>query len=238
MALKTGEPAMPSPLFHRRVLLFIRAPEQGRVKTRLEKKLGAATVLALYRCFVEDIIETISAGGYELMVFFSPPDKASVVREWLGETIPIRPQTGRTLGEKMRNAFSYVFAADVDQAILMGSDFPDLDPGIIAEAFAFLQKKEAVIGPAEDGGYYLIGFRKDAFDGGVFSGIDWGTATVFRETMQRFRDANLGSHVLPSWRDIDTPDDLAAFHQRNRVNGPGRLKTMQLLKQLRPKGFE
>ena len=138
----------------------------------------------------------------------------------------------------MRNAFSSVFAEDVDQAILMGSDFPDLDPGIIAEAFAFLREKEAVIGPAEDGGYYLIGFRKDAFDGGVFSGIDWGTATVFRETMQRFRDANLGSHVLPAWWDIDTPDDLAAFHHRSRIKGLGRLKSVQLLDRLKLKGFE
>lgn len=221
----------------RRVLLFVRAPELGRVKTRLEKEMDAATVLALYRCFVEDIIETVTVGGHDLMVFFSPPGKASSVREWLGDTVPVQPQVGKTLGEKMQNAFSTVFGMDVEHAVLMGSDFPDLDLRIIDEAFAFLREKEVVIGPAEDGGYYLIGFRKDALAGDVFAAIDWGTATVFQETMQRLRDANLSSHVLQTWRDIDTPDDLAAFYHRSRANGRTHLKSMKLLTQLKLKVF-
>jgi glycosyltransferase A (GT-A) superfamily protein (DUF2064 family) len=78
-----------------------------------------------------------------------------------------------SLGEKMRNAFSNVFATGVDQALLIGSDFPDLDIGILQEAFVSLQNKDMTIGPAKDGGYYLMGFRKDTFDRDVFTGIDW-----------------------------------------------------------------
>ncbi len=94
----------------RRVLLFIRAPELGKVKTRLEKKMDVATVLRLYRCFVQDIMKTLTIGGHDMLVFFTPPRKKSAVQAWLGDTVPIQPQTGKTLGDKMRNAFSDVFA--------------------------------------------------------------------------------------------------------------------------------
>jgi uncharacterized protein len=222
----------------RRVLLFVRAPELGRVKTRLEKKLDAATVLRLYRCFVQDIIETLSTGGHEMIVFFFPPHKGSAVQAWLGDKVPVQAQTGKTLGDKMRNAFSDVFAGDVDQAVLMGSDLPDFDNRIIDESFELLKEKDLVIGPAEDGGYYLIGLRKNSLNNDVFSGIDWGTASVFRQTMDKIHAAGLDCHVLPFWRDIDTHDDLVAFYRRSKANGLTHLKTIKFLKQLDLKGFQ
>jgi len=228
---------MPSGNTQRRVLVFVRAPELGRVKTRLEKKMDAVTVLGLYQCFVEDIIQTLTSGGYEITVYFAPSHKESAVQTWLGPTMHIQAQTGMSLGEKMRNAFSDVFATGVNQAILIGSDFPDLDIGILQEAFVFLQSKDVTIGPAEDGGYYLMGFRKDAFDGDVFTGIDWGTEHVFQQTLQHIHDAGLTDHVLPSWQDIDTYDDLSAFYHRSKANGLMHLKTMQFLSRLKLKGF-
>jgi rSAM/selenodomain-associated transferase 1 len=221
----------------RRVLVFIRAPELGKVKTRLEKKMDAVTVLGLYQCFVEDIIQTLTSGGYDITVYFAPSHKESAVQAWLGSTIHIQAQTGRRLGEKMRNAFSDVFATEVDQVVLIGSDFPDLDIRIIHEAFAFLQKKDVAIAPAEDGGYYLMGFRKDTFDGDVFTGIDWGTEHVYRQTLQRIRDASLNDHILPSWKDIDTYEDLTTFYHRSKANGLMHLKTMQFLSRLKLKGL-
>ena len=138
----------------------------------------------------------------------------------------------------MRNAFSDVFAGDVDQAVLMGSDLPDFDIRIIDESFELLKKKDAVVGPAEDGGYYLIGLCKNTFNGNIFSGIHWGTASVFRQTMEKIHDAGLSCHVLPSRQDIDTHDDLVAFYQRSRANGLTHLKTMKLLERLNLKGFQ
>ena len=222
----------------RRVLLFVRAPELGGVKTRLGNKMDAATVLSLYRCFVQDIIETLTTGGHDMIVFFTPPHKRWAVQTWLGDTVLVQAQTGITLGDKMRNAFLNVFAGDVDQAVLIGSDLPDIDNRIIDESFESLKKKDSVIGPAEDGGYYLIGFRKNAFNTDVFSGIDWGTASVFRQTKAKIHAAGLNCHALPVWQDIDTHADLVAFYQRGKTNGRTHLKTMKLLDRLDLKGFQ
>lgn len=229
---------MPSGHTRRRVLLFIRAPELGRVKTRLEKKMDAVTVLGLYQCFVEDIVQSLTSGGYDISVFFAPSDKAPAVQAWLGSKIHTQAQTGRCLGERMSNAFSSVFAAGVDQAVLIGSDFPDLDLEILHEAFAALQQKDVTIGPAQDGGYYLIGFRKDTFDGDVFTGIDWGTAHVYQKTLQHIHAAGLNGHVLPTWQDIDTYEDLRAFYHRSKAKGLVHMKTMQFLSRLKMKGLQ
>lgn len=221
----------------RRVLLFVRVPELGRVKTRLERGMDGATVLRLYQCFVQDIIETLGTGGYRLTVFFTPSHGESAVRTWLGNTLPIRAQVGNNLGDRMRNAFSDAFARDVEQAVLLGSDLPDIDTRIIDTSFEFLGKTDGVVGPARDGGYYLIGLRKDMFNGDLFSGIDWGTASVFRQTMEQFRAAGLRARILPARQDIDTPNDLVAFYRRSKVNGLTHLKTMKFLNQLKLQGF-
>lgn len=229
-------PSMSNGDRQRRVLLFVRAPELGRVKTRLEKALDAATVLALYRYFVEDVMERLTGGGYDLIVFFYPPHKESIIREWLGDTVHLQPQKGKNLGQRMRNAFLTVFASDVGQSVLLGSDFPDLDTGIVDEAFTLLKKKHVVVGPALDGGYYLIGFQKAAFKGDVFSGIEWGTEHVFQQTLRQIRDTGLSSRVLPAWQDIDTHEDLSAFYHRSKAKGLTHLKTMKFLEQLNRKG--
>jgi rSAM/selenodomain-associated transferase 1 len=222
----------------RRVLLFVRAPELGRVKTRLERDMDGVTVLRLYQCFVKDIIETLSTGGYRLTVFFTPSHRESAVRTWLGNRLSTRAQVGKTLGDRMRNAFSDVFAREAEQAVLLGSDLPDIDTRIIDTSFEFLGKTDGVVGPAIDGGYYLIGLRKDLFNGDLFSGIDWGTASVFRQTMGQFRAAGLNAHVLEARQDIDTHDDLVAFYRRSKANGLTHLKTIKFLNQLKLQGFQ
>jgi uncharacterized protein len=212
-----------------RVLLFIRVPEIGRVKTRLAKRIDTKTTLALYRCFVEDTMETLAAGGYGTTIFFTPAEKGPAVQAWLPEKTQIQPQTGKNLGQRMRNAFLSSFATRVDKAVLMGSDFPDLDIRIIHEAFFALKKKDVVIGPARDGGYYLIGFWKSAFRGDVFRGVDWGTDRVFQQTLGQIRNDDLRMHTLPVWQDIDTYEDLLAFYGRNTTRRRSHLKTMKLL---------
>ena len=222
----------------RRVLLFVRAPELGKVKTRLEIEMDGPTVLRLYQCFVQDIIETLDTGVYHLTVYFTPSHREAAVRTWLGGMLPTRAQVGKTLGDRMRNAFSDAFARGVEQAVLLGSDLPDIDMRIIDTSFEFLRKTDGVVGPAEDGGYYLIGLRKDMFNGDLFSGIDWGTASVFRQTMDQFRAAGLNAYILPTRQDIDTHDDLVAFYRRSKVNGLTHLKTMKFLNQIKLQGFQ
>ena len=215
----------------RRVLLFVRAPQRGQVKTRLATRLGADRTLALYRCFVEDIITTLKAGSLQTSVFYTPKGQGPQVQAWLGRHARCYPQIGSDLGQRMHAALTKTLCEPVRQAVLIGSDFPDLGIEVIQEAFAALQANDVVIGPAKDGGYYLIGFQKKAFNGDIFKGIKWGTSQVFQQTLAQIKQANLTYHTLPTWQDIDTYEDLRSFYDQNKSGGRA-LKTMAFLNQL------
>ncbi len=217
---------------HQRVLLFVRAPQRGHVKTRLATRLGADKTLALYRCFVEDIIATVKAGLYHTSVFYTPADQGAGVQAWLGQYASYQPQIGSDLGQRMQAAFMNAFCEPVKRAVLIGSDFPDLNIRIIHEAFGALHQNDVVIGPATDGGYYLIGFRKDALREDIFKDIAWGTDRVFQQTLVQIKRAHLTYHTLPIWPDIDTYEDLEAFYARHANIKPPRLKSMSLLSQI------
>jgi hypothetical protein len=115
----------------------------------------------------------------------------------------------------MRNGFTEAFEMSFKRVVLIGSDIPDMLLEFIEEAFTSLKKKDAVIGPALDGGYYLIGFKEKTFSPQVFEGMAWGTETVFDETMQALKKLHRKIHTLPYQRDIDTVEDL-----RNLSNPP------------------
>ncbi len=219
-------------LDYQRILLFVRAPQRGHVKTRLARRLGADQTLALYRCFVEDIITTLKIGPYPTSIFYTPADQGSALKAWLGSCAGYHPQIGIDLGQRMQTAFNQTFCEPVKHAVLIGSDFPDLDIEVIREAFTALQENEVVIGPATDGGYYLIGFQKNAVSSDIFNGVEWGTSQVFQQTLALIQAAKLRYHTLPAWQDIDTYDDLLAFYARNAsINSP-RLKSMSLLSRI------
>lgn len=211
-----------------RILLFVRAPQRGHVKTRLAKQLGADITLALYRSFVEDIITTLKSGSYPTAVFYTPEDQGASVQAWLGKHARCHPQIGTDLGRRMQTAFILTFCEPVAYAVLIGSDFPDLDIEIIHEAFRALRENDVVVGPATDGGYYLIGFQKDALNADVFQGIQWGSRKVWQQTLDQIEHADLTYHTLPVWQDIDTYEDLMAFYARNKIVKPG-LKTIKYL---------
>jgi hypothetical protein len=143
------------------------------------------------------------------------------------------PQEGNDLGEKMKNAFVRSFSAGTEKAVLIGSDIPDLSMAIIDEASVSLDTCDAVIGPASDGGYYLIGFRKDSFLPGVFEGIPWGTESVCGETLRLLYRAGCRVHVLPEWHDIDTADDLRSLFVRNEHSAFRKSKTMSIIRENR-----
>jgi hypothetical protein len=105
---------------------------------------------------------------------------------------------------------------------------------IIDEAFA--SDGEAVIGPATDGGYYLIGFKRDTFLPHIFEGMQWSTAFVFERTMEIFRKHSYNVYILPQWRDVDTPEDLKTFYERNRNTAFEHSRTMGLIKRMKDEG--
>jgi hypothetical protein len=190
------------------ILLFVKAPQRGQVKSRLAAVLGQDAALELYRNFVLDTLATIETIGIPCRICYHPPGSGETVKDWLGDHFPYMPQEGNNIGERMEWAFRRAFSEGVSRAVLIGSDIPDLPPEMFDRAFQSLNDHGAVIGPALDGGYYLIGFNRDAFFPGVFSGIEWSTGDVLSRTMQTFDHAGRRVEQLPPWRDMDTVEDL------------------------------
>jgi rSAM/selenodomain-associated transferase 1 len=214
------------------IILFLRYPEKGKVKLRLGKELDEETVVTLYRNFVLDILDTLDEGAYSVRIYYTPGRLREQVAQWLGKERAYFPQHGANLGERMKNAFTETFSEGFAYAVLVGSDIPDLPETLIAKALQS-DTHDVVIGPSVDGGYYLIGFRKDTFLPVLFHGMPWGTGKVFEKTMAAFQDLDANVHVLPHWRDIDRVDDIRDFFSRHRPSGRPGARTMAFLMQNR-----
>lgn len=215
------------------LLIFMKSPVKGRVKSRLAAAVGEKAALELYKNLILDTIDTAKGCGYPFRICFYPPDAEETISSWIGREFPIMPQTGGDLGSRMKNAFERIFSEGFTSAALIGSDLPELPAAAIREAFEALATNDAVIGPAEDGGYYLIGFNRAALLPHAFRGIAWGTKTVFRQTMDALRSASLRVHELPPWADMDTIEDLKTLLLRYEGGGPAASRTAAYLKTLR-----
>jgi rSAM/selenodomain-associated transferase 1 len=215
------------------VLFFMKAPVRGLVKSRLARAIGADAALELHRRFILDMLEMLKSLDFPLVICFDPPDAGAYISEWLGAEHRYLPQEGSDLGLRMEHSFQRVFSRNITRAILIGSDIPDLPPGVITDAFASLEKNDVVLGPAADGGYYLIGFRTQAFLPSLFHCIPWSEDAVFQTTMERLYAASRSVHLLPLWRDVDTLDDLNALSDRNRTTSFRHSRTMAYLRKMK-----
>ena len=191
-----------------RVLLFVKSPRKGFVKTRLGAVLDPESVVALYKCFVADILDMLAKTPYPVTVCYHPADAGPEVTAWLGDDIPCLPQYGNTLGAKMAAAFQTAFAAGCRKVVLIGSDLPDLPSDILHRAFRNLDRRDMILGPAGDGGYYLAGFNHNTFSPALFQAVEWGTPAVLRKTLILAGRHSRSIHLLPEWRDMDTCEDL------------------------------
>ncbi len=213
-----------------RLIVFVKLPVKGKVKTRLAKTVGDEAALALYRCFVADILAAVLRTGFSTLICFHPPHARKAVIEWLGDhQWSYLPQVGNNLGERMAAAFRAALRG-YSRAVLIGSDCPDLPPDLLHEAFENLNTHDAVIGPAGDGGYYLIGFSSASFLQEPFRDMKWGTPTVFEDTMTVLTEFGARVHVLPPWNDIDEHSDLKALYTRHKGLPPGKLSTIDFLR--------
>jgi len=197
------------------IIIFLRAPEKGRVKTRLARGVGETLALDLYKKFAEKTLVQAAAAGMELLICFCPADQLLLVKDWLGKDLHYAPQKGDDLGPRMANALSQVFEQGAKKALLVGCDIPDIKRAHFLQAFKLLDQADGVLGPSRDGGYWLIGFNRDSFFPGVFQRVDWGTSTVLATTCDRCRTAGLIMELLPVLRDLDTLADLEAFYKKN-----------------------
>ncbi|HET7712461.1 MAG TPA: TIGR04282 family arsenosugar biosynthesis glycosyltransferase, partial [Thermoanaerobaculia bacterium] len=215
------------PPTRQRLLLFARLPEHGHVKSRLAAALGADTALAIYRAMLRDILATLRPPwpDTEVEVLWTSAngaDGASLKEAFDGFSLSM--QAGRSLGDRLAVAFSErFFFHRTEKIIAIGVDDPTLPRPLMERAFALLDSCDWVIGPATDGGYYLIGCRNESFDAEVFAGIEWGTASVFGATTSRIGARNNTLAVLPPRSDIDLPADLEEFAREERGSALGEL---------------
>jgi rSAM/selenodomain-associated transferase 1 len=202
--------ACPDPL---PVLVFTRTPVPGRVKTRLIPAIGVERAANLHRAMLWRAVETAAAARIGAVGLWCWP---SSEHPYLGEIrrvfdVNLHVQSGADLGERMHRALARA-CADAPGALLIGTDCPFLEAGDLQEAADALRDgADAVIGPAEDGGYYLIGVRRS--DPQVFSGIEWGSRQVLATTRDRFRDLGWRWRELAMRRDVDRAEDLAAVEE-------------------------
>jgi len=202
-----------------RLLVFARLPEPGRVKTRLASAIGDERALVVYEAMLRELMASIgeSTPETEIEFLWAPTPNANgatLRRAFAHHTVAM--QTGNDLSERLSMAFSErFFFHRTEKIIAIGVDDPVLPRSLIEDAFGILDSCEYVIGPATDGGYYLIGCRALAFDPEVFDGIEWGTPRVLGATTRKIRELGVTMALLPERYDIDTVEDLERFEREH-----------------------
>jgi rSAM/selenodomain-associated transferase 1 len=179
------------------------------VKTRLAAAIGPQAAAELYRVLAEHVLEATTPlpGDYERLVFFDPPESLAVMREWL-PGVRLMAQSGHDLGARMADAFARAFARGARRVAIVGTDAPGVSRATAREAFSALDGAQVVIGPAADGGYYLIALK--APQPGLLADMEWSTPSVREQTLARAAAAGLVVRELPPLRDLDSLDDLRA----------------------------
>jgi rSAM/selenodomain-associated transferase 1 len=187
--------------------VFVKLPRPGAVKTRLAAEIGPDAAADLYRALAEHVLEatTPRAGEYERLVFFDPPEAAEAMRVWL-PGLRLLAQAGEDLGARMSDAFARAFARGASRVAIVGTDAPGVSRETVGAALLALEAADVVVGPAEDGGYYLLALRQPRPE--LLSGIAWSTPRVAAQTRARAATLQLRVRELPALRDVDTLDDL------------------------------
>lgn len=186
-----------------RIAVFARPPVAGKVKTRLSPALTPALAVALYSGLLADTLDTVRAcAADERTLWWSEAPGGAPAPEGFD----VRVQPGDDLGARLAAAFDAMLAGPGDRAVVIGSDLPALSAARLDEAFAALSDHDLVLGPAVDGGYWLVGLSRRAR--AVFEGIAWGTGDVFAQTVRAATRAGLRVRTLATLADVDTPADL------------------------------
>ncbi|WP_339138737.1 MAG: TIGR04282 family arsenosugar biosynthesis glycosyltransferase [Candidatus Electrothrix sp. GW3-4] len=202
------------------IVLFTRYPQAGKVKTRLIKRLGPQGAANLHSRLTKQVIRKLQpileSGSVQLQISYCGGAKQEI-QTWLGKDFQLVRQQGHDLGERMRHAFEQVWQQEADRVLLIGSDCPGINPALLENGLERLKNHDVILGPASDGGYYLIGLsarlaprRQDYVN--LFHNIDWGSGRVLKQTLAQLQKSNLPFALLPELHDIDRPEDLIHLH--------------------------
>ena len=201
------------------LIVFTRYPEPGKTKTRLIPALGAKGAARLQQQMTEHIVTTAaklsSRPGLAIEVYHEGGN-TDLMQVWLGSQFAYRPQGAGNIGQRMRRAFENAFQDEMATAVIIGSDVPQISANIIRQAFEGLQKNDLVLGPARDGGYYLIGMKNtiptETYNR-LFDDINWGTRKVLSQTLQTASASGLDFTLLEPLSDVDRPADLNIWQE-------------------------
>lgn len=189
-------------------LLFLRAPRLGTVKTRLARDLGDEPALVAYRFLLDHLHHQLrTVPGIQLRV--TPDDASLEVESWRHPEWTVAPQGPGDLGERLARAVQAHLDQGAPGVVIIGSDCPRVQPADLEEAHRQLRQHDVVLGPATDGGYWLIGVRRPAPI--LFEAMPWGTDAVYAETLRSAHEAGLTVATLRTLSDIDTAEDWAEW---------------------------
>jgi rSAM/selenodomain-associated transferase 2/rSAM/selenodomain-associated transferase 1 len=206
----------------RRLIIFTRYPVPGITKTRLIPALGEQGAADLQREMTEHTLDTVRPLMDEevrIEIRHEGGDQCEMA-DWLGEDLSFHPQDRGNLGARMAQAFRTSFLDGAGKTVIIGSDCPELTSGDVREAFNILDSNPVVLGPARDGGYYLIGIRASAPDRlfqALFSDIPWGSGNVLIRTVNTLADAGIDIGLLDEKNDVDEPEDLVHWERKIRI---------------------
>ena len=194
------------------LLIFIRNPQLGKVKTRLARTVGDKKALRIYQILLEKTRAAALGVQAERWLFYS--DFINENDEWSQEDFSKKMQIDGDLGERMEQAFRAAFAAGAQRVVIIGSDCLQLTGEMLQAAFDRLEEVDLVLGPVPDGGYYLLGMKE--LEPSVFYGIEWSTEKVLSQTLEKIRATGKSYILLPALSDVDTEMDWLALMPDDR----------------------
>lgn len=206
------------------VVLMIKAPLAGLVKTRLVPPLSAAEAAALAGCFARDAVGCARSAGGEVVIAYAPQGGRATLGPLLPSVSRWVEQRGEDLGARLEAVAGEVFGSGFGPVVIVGADSPTLPPAYVARAASALAEGEAdiALGPTEDGGYYLVALRAPA--PGVFRNVEWSTPRAYEQTARNASSRGLRLLELQPWYDVDTPADLARLRAELLADEAARLR--------------
>jgi len=186
------------------LIIFVKNPELGKVKTRLARTIGDEKALYIYKLLLEQTFQVTVPVLAEKKLYYS--EFVQNMDQFNDLVYEKHIQSGDGLGDKMYNAMKHSFGEWAGKVVLIGSDCFELNSGIIEEAFKALEESDYVLGPAKDGGYYLIGMKELNLE--IFQNKEWSSENVFLDTLLDIKNQEKSHYLLPTLSDVDIEEDL------------------------------
>ena len=190
----------------REILVFAKYPEAGKCKTRLAKGLGEENALIIYKALLHHTLQVVQSTPFRKILFVDPPERIADAFIWAPGMDLYLPQVDGDLGVRLLDAVTCRIAEGAKGLILLGCDCPQISKEAVNSAFTALENADVVLGPTDDGGYYLLGLK--ARHASLFQGIPWSTEHVLDETLKILKFQSLSYIAADTFSDVDTPDDF------------------------------